>query len=82
MLKRLSVKQLHADTGRSVRLAGKSRTPIQITDRGQLVAVLANPNMVPGRRRQRVLLPEFEALMARPPSDDMQAALDDVRGDR
>jgi hypothetical protein len=34
------------------------------------------------RRRKRVLLPEFEKMMRGPKSNDVQATLDDVRGDR
>lgn len=82
MPKTLSVKELHDDTGRSVRKAAKSKHPIGITDRGELIAVLVNPNLVRSRPRQRVLLPEFEALMSKPVPDDMQPALDEVRGDR
>lgn len=78
----LTVKQLHDDTGRSVRRAGASKRPIPITDRGELVAVLANPSLVRPAKRKRVLLPEYEAMMAEPPGDDVQAALDEIRGDR
>jgi hypothetical protein len=34
------------------------------------------------KRRSRTLLPEFAAMMARPPGNDLQADLDDIRGDR
>lgn len=78
----LTVKQLHDDTGPSVRRAGASKRPIPITDRGELVAVLANPSLVRPAARKRVLLPEYEALMAEPSVDRIQAALDELRGDR
>lgn len=78
----LTVKQLHDDTGPSVRRAGAARRPIPITDRGELVAVLANPTLVRPHRRKRVLLPEYEAMMAEPAGDNVQAALDEIRGDR
>lgn len=78
----LSLKELHDDTGRSVREAAKSKHPIGITDRGELIALLVNPNLVRFRPRQRVLLPEFEALLSRPKHDDMQPAFDEVREDR
>ncbi|HEY3756788.1 MAG TPA: hypothetical protein VGL42_11620 [Opitutaceae bacterium] len=78
----LTVKQLHDDTGPSVRRAGASKRPIPITDRGVLVAVLANPSLVRPQQRKRVLLPEYEAMMAEPPGDNVQAALDEIRGDR
>jgi hypothetical protein len=78
----LTVKQLHDDTGPSVRRAGASKRPVPITDRGELVAVLANPSLVRPLSRKRILLPEYEAMMAQAPADDIQAALDEVRGDR
>ena len=53
-----------------------------ITDRGELIAVLANPSLVRPTSRKRVLLPEYEAMMAQAPADDVQAALDEVRGER
>jgi len=78
----LTAKQLHDDTGRSVRRAGATKSPIPITDRGQLVAVLANPALVRPRPRKRVLLPGYEAMMALPAGEHVRAALDEVRGDR
>jgi len=78
----LTVKQLHDDTGPSVRRAGASKRPIPITDRGELVAMLANPSLVRPPQRQRLLLPEYEAMMAEPPGNDVQAALDEIRGGR
>jgi hypothetical protein len=78
----LTVKQLHDNTGPSVRRAGASKCPIPITDRGELVAVLANPSLVRPAQRKRVLLPEYEAMMSAPAVDDIQTALDEIRGDR
>ena len=78
----LTIKQLHDDTGPLVRRAGKLRRPIPITDRGKQVAVLANPDLLRPQRRDRVLLPEYEAMMAQSPSDDIQGALNEIRGDR
>ncbi len=77
-----TIKQLHDDTGSLVRRAGASRRPIPITDRGEQVAVLANPALLRPQRRNRVLLPEYEAMMAQPPGQDIQAALNEIRGDR
>lgn len=78
----ITIKELHATTGDHVRRAGASRTPVVITDRGAEVAVLANPSLLKPRRRKRVLLPEFEALMARKAGNDVLEDLDAVRGDR
>jgi hypothetical protein len=78
----ITIKQLHATTGEHVRRAGSARFPVLITDRGQPVAVLGSPLLVKPRSRKRTLLPEFAAMMAQPPGDDIQAALDEIRGDR
>lgn len=78
----ITIKQLHDDTGASVRRAKASKRPIPITDRGELVAVLANPALVRPPSRKRVLLPEYEAMMSQPPGKDIQSALDEIRGDR
>lgn len=78
----ITIKELHATTGEHVRRAGTSRTPVVITDRGQPVAVLANPALLRPHRRQRTLLPEFAALMARPPGSDVLTDLDAIRGNR
>jgi hypothetical protein len=78
----LTIKQLHDDTGALVRRAGASKRPISVTDRGHEVAVLANRALVRPLERRRMLLPEFAALMAGAPGDDVQAALDEIRGDR
>ncbi len=77
----ISIKQLHAKTGEWVRRAGRSRTPLPVTDRGRLVAVLAGAHL-PVTRRQRTLLPAYAALLAKKPGRDVLADLDAVRGDR
>jgi hypothetical protein len=78
----VTIKQLHDDTGALVRKAGASRHPIPITDRGQEVALIASRSLLRPVSRKRTLLPEYEALMAEPPSTNVQAALDEIRGDR
>ncbi|MDD3179510.1 MAG: hypothetical protein PHQ04_04080 [Opitutaceae bacterium] len=77
-----TIKQLHDDTGPLVRRAGASKRPIPITDRGQEVAVIANRALLRKVDRRRTLLPEYEAMMAGPPGDDIQSALDEIRSDR
>jgi prevent-host-death family protein len=81
-MKRITIKELHQTTGECVRRAGASRSPVVVTDRGKPVAVLANPSLLKPRRRKRVLLPEFKALMAKPPIGDTLDDLNAVRGDR
>jgi antitoxin (DNA-binding transcriptional repressor) of toxin-antitoxin stability system len=78
----ITIKELHATTGDCVRRAGANRDPVVVTDRGQAVAVLANPALLKPRRRRRTLLPEYAAMMARTQSNDVLDDLDAVRGDR
>lgn len=78
----ITIKELHATTGDLVRRAGSARAPIVITDRGEPVAVLANPSLLKPRRRRRTILPEYESLMKRTPNQDGLDDLDVVRGDR
>jgi antitoxin (DNA-binding transcriptional repressor) of toxin-antitoxin stability system len=76
----ITIKELHAHTGAHVRRAAKF--PIRVTDRGELVAVLAGPHLVPAERRKRNLLPEYAALLKLKPSHDVLEDLGTVRGDR
>jgi antitoxin (DNA-binding transcriptional repressor) of toxin-antitoxin stability system len=77
----ITIKELHATTGEHVRRIGASRSPVIVTDRGQPVAVLANPSLLKPRRRHRTLLPEFAALMAQTPGNDLLDDLNAVRGE-
>lgn len=78
----ITIKQLHATTGEQVRLAGKARVPVVITDRGKAVAVLGSPSLLKPRHRKRTILPGYEALMAKQVSDDLSADVDAIRNDR
>jgi antitoxin (DNA-binding transcriptional repressor) of toxin-antitoxin stability system len=78
----ISIKQLHAKTGEEVRRVGRSRTPVSVTDRGKVVAILVAPHLLPAKRRRRTLLPEYEKLLAKRPAGDVLSDLDAVRGDR
>jgi len=62
--------------------SGAGQTPLPATERGEPVAILVNPALLRPRLRTRTFLPEFAALMARPPGDNLPADLDAVRGDR
>ena len=80
---KITIKELHRTTGEHVRRAAASKLPVIVTDHGKPVAVLANPSLLkPTRKRKRVLLPEFKALMAQPYVGNSQDDLDAVRGDR
>jgi PHD/YefM family antitoxin component YafN of YafNO toxin-antitoxin module len=76
----LTIKQLHDDTGPLIRLAGASKRPIAVTDRGQEVAIITNRSQLRPLARKRTILPEYLAMMAEAPGDDIQAALDEDRG--
>ena len=78
----ISIKQLHKTTGEYVRQAAQSSVPIQVTDRGKPVAVLASPALLVPRRRGRTLLAEYKALLSRKSSGSVLADLDTIRGDR
>ena len=77
----VTIKELHARTGAYVRQAGKARTPMQITDRGKVVAALGPPHL-PRTRRRRTLLPEYEAFLGQRRTSDVLGALDAVRSGR
>ena len=77
-----TITQLHDDTCSLVRLASASKQPISIMDGGREIAVIANRALLRGAPRRRLLNPEFAAMMARAPGNDVQSALDEVRGDR
>lgn len=78
----ITIKQLHAKTGEEVRKAGKSRSPVAVTDRGKLVALLSAPHFYRATSRRRTLLPAYAALLAKSRSRDVLDDLDAVRGDR
>jgi antitoxin (DNA-binding transcriptional repressor) of toxin-antitoxin stability system len=78
----ITIKELHATTGRLVRRMRKSRTHMVITDRGHPVAVLASPAMLRPRSRARIILPEYEKLRSRRTAGNLIDDLDAVRGDR
>jgi hypothetical protein len=69
-------------TGEHVRLAAKSKSAIEVTDRGKPIAVLARPALLAAKRRQRTLLPEYKSLLSRKTSGTVLDDLDVVRGDR
>ncbi|MDB6168098.1 MAG: hypothetical protein JWM88_962 [Verrucomicrobia bacterium] len=76
----VTLKELHAQTGLIVRHASKS--PLRVTDRGRLIAVLAHPDLLPARRRHRTLLPEYSRLLAGTMMNDVLEDLNAVRGER
>jgi antitoxin (DNA-binding transcriptional repressor) of toxin-antitoxin stability system len=79
----VSIRELHEKTGEWVRRAGHSRTPVPVTDRGKVVAVLAAPDSVARKRPKPVLLTEYVDVIAQMSApNDILKALDEVRGER
>lgn len=79
----VSIRELHEKTGEWVRRAGHSRTPVPVTDRGKVVAVLAAPDSVARKRPKPVLLAQYVDVIAQmSASNDILEALDEVRGER
>lgn len=78
----ITIKEFHATTGEHVRRIGASRTAVIVTDRGEQVAVLANPSLLEPKRCKRTLMPRFATLMKQAPGEDLSEDLAAVRGDR
>jgi hypothetical protein len=79
----ISIKELHEKTGELVREAGEARTPVPVTDRGKIVAVLGSPKLLKtGKRVKRKLPDDFLAFVKSLPQGDVQADVDIVKGDR
>ena len=76
----ITIKELHARTGAHVRRA--SQSPVRVTDRGKLVAVLSSPDALPSGKRKRVILPEYAVLLAKTTARPVLDDLDAVRGER
>jgi antitoxin (DNA-binding transcriptional repressor) of toxin-antitoxin stability system len=68
-MKTVSIRDLHARTGAIVREA--ARQPVQITDRGRVLAVIHAPNVA---AREGVPLPDREALIAKLPEQKSDSA--------
>jgi antitoxin (DNA-binding transcriptional repressor) of toxin-antitoxin stability system len=82
-MRSITIKELHDKTGENVRKAGKSQHPIGVTDHGKLVAVLSAPSRYQPKTRRRVLLPEYEAFLAKEVEENsVLDDLDAVRNDR
>lgn len=68
-LKTVSIRDLHARTGAIVRQA--ARRPLQITDRGQVLAVIQAPSVA---AKQGVPLPDREAWIRKLPKQKTDSA--------
>ena len=68
-MKTVSIRDLHARTGALVRQAAKR--PLQITDRGRVLAVIQAPNVA---AQQGVPLPEREDWIAKLPRQQSDSA--------
>lgn len=75
-----TIAEQNAQTAEEVRRVGRGRAPLPVTDRGKVVAA---PNLLPPRRRVRIILPEYAKLLdSVSASSDVLDDLDAVRGDR
>jgi prevent-host-death family protein len=79
-MRSITIKELHQTRGECVRRAGASRSPVVVTDHGKPVVVLTSPSLLKPKRRKRVLLPEFKALMAKAKVTNTVDDLNAVRG--
>ena len=77
----ISIKELHEKTGELVREAGEARTPVPVTDRGKIVAVLGSPKLVKaGKWPKRGLPQEYRDFVNTLPRTDVMQYLDEERG--
>jgi antitoxin (DNA-binding transcriptional repressor) of toxin-antitoxin stability system len=84
-LKPMTIEQLQADTASLIRQAGASPHPVPVTDHGREVAIITNRSHLRPQKRSRIILPEFEALMAKDSANlasDIETGLGDDRGSR
>jgi hypothetical protein len=79
----ISIKELHEKTGEWVRRAGQARSPVPVTDRGKIVAVLGSPKLLKaGKEVKRSLPRSYLDFIQTLPRTDVMKDLDEVRGDR
>jgi antitoxin (DNA-binding transcriptional repressor) of toxin-antitoxin stability system len=73
----VTLKELHAQTGKIVR--GAAQSPVQVTDRGKLVAVITHPANLPVKRKNRRILPAYARFLKETSSTDLLDDLDAIR---
>jgi prevent-host-death family protein len=79
----ISIKELHEKTGELVRQAALARNPVEVTDRGKVIAVLGSPKLIKaGKRIKRGLPQAYVAFIKTLPRTDVMRYLDELRGDR
>jgi prevent-host-death family protein len=74
----ISIKELHEKTGELVRQAAQAKNPVQVTDRGRVVAVIASPALA-RKRIKRGLPKDFLAFIKSLPRTDVMQYLDEER---
>ena len=77
----ISIKELHEKTGELVRQAAQAKNPVQVTDRGKVVAVIGSPALV-RKRIKRGLPKDFLRFVKSLPDGDVQEDMDAVKGER
>jgi prevent-host-death family protein len=78
----ISIKELHEKTGELVRQAAAARTPVQVTDRGKVIAVIGSPALARKQIKRSGLPKDFLAFIKSLPQGDVQEDMDAVKGER
>jgi hypothetical protein len=75
----ISIKDLHEKTGELVRQAALARNPVEVTDRGKVIAVLGSPKLIKPKAIKRGLPGEYLAFVKKLPRTDVMRYLDELR---
>jgi prevent-host-death family protein len=79
----ISIKELHAKTGELVRQAGNAKHPIEVTDRGRVIAVIGSPKLLNSAKRPKRGLPkEYLEFIKTLPRTDVVKYLQEERSRR
>jgi hypothetical protein len=79
----ISIKQLHEKTGELVRQAALAKSPVKVTDRGRVIALLGSPKLLKSVKPPKRGLPEnYLAFVKTLPRTDLVQLLQEERGKR
>jgi prevent-host-death family protein len=79
MKNEITIRELHHNTGELVRAAGEAKTPVAVTDRGKIVAVIGSPKLVKTKKRKRGLPQSYLDFVKTLPRTDVMQYLDEER---